>query len=103
MLIAPQRPKGYLSTAIIIFIISLAPCFFIFVLLPIGNYFLLLLPFIGTFLLQRLLPRFLYNDECKQYNRDLEKYREEVKKQSVLTLDGMQNQAANNKAQNKNK
>jgi hypothetical protein len=96
MLVAPQRPKGYLSTAIIIFIISLA-------LLPIGNYFLSLLPFIGTFLLQRLLPRFLYNDECKQYNRDLEKYREEVKKQSVLTLDGMQNEAANDKAQNKNK
>ncbi|WP_412970784.1 hypothetical protein [Glaciecola sp. MF2-115] len=103
MLVAPERPKGYLSTAIAIFVISLAPCLLLIVFLPIGNYFLLLLPFIGTFLLQRFLPRFLYNDECKQYNLELEKYRKQVKKQSALTTDGLQNEAANDKAQNKNK
>jgi hypothetical protein len=101
MLIAPERPKGYFSTTIAIFLISLVPCFLLLELLPRGHFFISLLPFVSVFLVQKYLPKFLYNDECQQYKRDMKIYRKEIKKQSALTLDGLQGGDKNNEGKNK--
>ena len=103
MSVAPERPKVFLSTAITIFIISLTPCLLLILLLPKQNYFLSILPFIGVYWLQRFLPKLLFSDECKQYMLELKKYRKEVKKQSVLNVDGLQSDDTTNKTPNEHK